>query len=128
MGVTGRENHSSRCPLGPPQRDKARGCDSELLLVSVGAQVPDQFKTNCGKEAFNPTGIVPRAVTMIKDKFPDAMVRAVGGGGGGVGADDDQGHDDHRDNADVEHHHDGAGHMMMIRMMMMMMTPPLSLP
>jgi porphobilinogen synthase len=36
--------------------------------------VPDNLKTNDGKEAYNPTGIVPRAVSMIKEKFPDAIV------------------------------------------------------
>ncbi|GMH82120.1 hypothetical protein TrVE_jg12984 [Triparma verrucosa] len=37
-------------------------------------KVPDELKTNLGVEAYNPNGIVPRAVSMIKDKFPEATV------------------------------------------------------
>ncbi|CAN0330769.1 unnamed protein product [Ascophyllum nodosum] len=37
-------------------------------------QVPDHLKTNYGEECYNPEGIVPRAVSMIKEKFPDSIV------------------------------------------------------
>lgn len=37
-------------------------------------QVPAELKTNLGVEAYNPTGIVPRAIRMIKEKHPDSVV------------------------------------------------------
>ena len=37
-------------------------------------KVPDELKTNLGVEAYNPEGIVPRAVRMIKEAYPDALV------------------------------------------------------
>lgn len=40
----------------------------------VFPKVPDALKTNRGEEAYNPDGIVPRAVKMLKDALPDAIV------------------------------------------------------
>lgn len=37
-------------------------------------KVPDNLKTNYAEEAYNPNGIVPRALALIKSKFPDAIV------------------------------------------------------
>jgi porphobilinogen synthase len=37
-------------------------------------KVPDELKTNLGVEAYNPNGIVPRAIRMIKEKYPDSVV------------------------------------------------------
>jgi len=37
-------------------------------------KVPDELKTNLGVEAYNPEGIVPRAVRMIKEKYPESIV------------------------------------------------------
>ena len=37
-------------------------------------KVADHLKTNYGEEAYNPAGIVPRAIRMIKEKFPDVVV------------------------------------------------------
>jgi porphobilinogen synthase len=37
-------------------------------------KVPDELKTNLGVEAYNPEGIVPRAVRMIKEAYPDSIV------------------------------------------------------
>lgn len=37
-------------------------------------KVPDELKTNYAEECYNPNGIVHRAVSMIKDKFPDVIV------------------------------------------------------
>lgn len=37
-------------------------------------KVPDNLKTNYAEEAYNPNGIVPTAIKMIKSKFPDAIV------------------------------------------------------
>lgn len=37
-------------------------------------KVPDELKTNLGVEAYNPEGIVHRAIRMIKEKYPDSVV------------------------------------------------------
>ena len=37
-------------------------------------KVPDELKTNLGVEAYNPNGIVPRAIRLIKETYPDAVV------------------------------------------------------
>mmetsp|Transcript_504 Transcript_504/g.761 ORF Transcript_504/g.761 Transcript_504/m.761 type:complete len:415 (-) Transcript_504:45-1289(-) len=37
-------------------------------------KVPDELKTNLGVEAYNPNGIVHRAIRMIKEKYPDAVI------------------------------------------------------
>jgi porphobilinogen synthase len=37
-------------------------------------KVPDNLKTNLGVEAYNPNGIVPRALKMIKNAYPDCIV------------------------------------------------------
>jgi len=37
-------------------------------------KVPDELKTNLGVEAYNPNGIVPRAVRMIKEAYPESIV------------------------------------------------------
>lgn len=37
-------------------------------------KVPDHLKTNLGVEAYNPEGIVPRAIRMIKEKYPESVV------------------------------------------------------
>jgi len=37
-------------------------------------KVDDAVKSNYGEEAYNPNGIVPRAVSMLKDALPDSIV------------------------------------------------------
>merc|ERR1719223_2723502 len=37
-------------------------------------KVADELKTNLGVEAYNPEGIVPRAVRMIKEAYPESIV------------------------------------------------------
>mmetsp|Transcript_34773 Transcript_34773/g.84029 ORF Transcript_34773/g.84029 Transcript_34773/m.84029 type:complete len:399 (+) Transcript_34773:166-1362(+) len=37
-------------------------------------KVPDELKTNLGVEAYNPEGIVPRAVRLIKAAYPDSII------------------------------------------------------
>ncbi|KAL3943266.1 MAG: hypothetical protein SGBAC_002675 [Bacillariaceae sp.] len=37
-------------------------------------KVPDELKTNLGQEAYNPEGIVPRALRLIKAAYPDCIV------------------------------------------------------
>ena len=40
----------------------------------VFPKVPDAVKTVRGEEAYNPNGIVPRAVAMLKEALPDSIV------------------------------------------------------
>jgi porphobilinogen synthase len=37
-------------------------------------RVPEELKTNLGVEAYNPEGIVPRAIRMIKEAYPDTIM------------------------------------------------------
>lgn len=37
-------------------------------------KVPDELKTNLGVEAYNPDGIVHRAIRMIKEKYPESTI------------------------------------------------------
>ena len=37
-------------------------------------KVDDNLKSNRGEEAYNPSGIVPRAVSMLKEALPDSIV------------------------------------------------------
>jgi len=37
-------------------------------------KVPDKLKSNRGEEAYNPSGIVPRALAMLKKALPDSIV------------------------------------------------------
>eukprot|EP00547_Thalassionema_nitzschioides_P002854 CAMPEP_0194222766 /NCGR_PEP_ID=MMETSP0156-20130528/33709_1 /TAXON_ID=33649 /ORGANISM="Thalassionema nitzschioides, Strain L26-B" /LENGTH=403 /DNA_ID=CAMNT_0038953693 /DNA_START=37 /DNA_END=1248 /DNA_ORIENTATION=+ len=51
----------------------------ESMELGVGTfvlfpKVPDELKTNLGVEAYNPEGIIPRAIRMIKATHPDAVV------------------------------------------------------
>lgn len=51
----------------------------EALELGVKAfvlfpKVDDALKTNLACEAYNPEGIVHRAIRMIKEKYPDAVV------------------------------------------------------
>jgi len=59
--------------------------DSMLLEVEEAIQygvntfilfpkVPESLKTNYAEEAYNPNGLVPRALGLIKSKFPDVVV------------------------------------------------------
>ena len=40
----------------------------------VFPKVPDAVKTNRGEEAYNPDGIVPRAVKMLKEALPESVI------------------------------------------------------
>ncbi len=51
----------------------------EAMSYGVGTfilfpKVPDELKTNYAEEAYNPEGIVPRALRLIKAKYPDAVL------------------------------------------------------
>jgi len=42
--------------------------------VVVFPKTPDDLKTACGKEAFNPQGLAQRSISLLKDTFPDLEV------------------------------------------------------
>jgi len=48
--------------------------DEGVRTFVLFPKVEDELKTNLGVEAYNPEGIVPRAIRMIKEKFPDSVV------------------------------------------------------
>ncbi|MCO5602019.1 hypothetical protein L7F22_056146 [Adiantum nelumboides] len=51
---------------------KAR--DVGVNSVVLFPKVPDALKSAIGDEAFNPNGIVPRSIRLLKDKFPDLVI------------------------------------------------------
>ncbi|KAH9535555.1 hypothetical protein CY35_17G059900 [Sphagnum magellanicum] len=51
---------------------KAR--DVGVNSVVLFPKVPDALKTSSGDEAFNPDGLVPRCIRLLKDKFPDLVI------------------------------------------------------
>nr|CAC36141.1 ALA dehydratase [Cyanophora paradoxa] len=54
---------------------EVEGAYSEgIRAVVLFPKVPDNLKTSDGAECFNPDGIVPRTVRMLKEKFPELLV------------------------------------------------------
>ncbi len=45
-----------------------------IVSVILFPKVDDKLKSNHADEAYNPHGIVPRAVRMIKEKYPQIVV------------------------------------------------------
>ena len=68
--MPGCERHSLTSMLNEVTEAFAEGVKTFVLFPKV----PDELKTNLGVEAYNPKGIVPRAIQMIKEKFPESVV------------------------------------------------------
>eukprot|EP00249_Psilotum_nudum_P028912 c38926_g1_i1 orf=91-1374(-) len=51
---------------------KAR--DVGVCSVVLFPKVPDAVKSATGDEAYNPNGLVPRAIQLLKDKYPDLVI------------------------------------------------------
>lgn len=51
---------------------KAR--DVGVNSVVLFPKVPDALKSSTGDEAYNPDGLVPRCIRLLKDKFPDLVI------------------------------------------------------
>lgn len=68
--MPGCERHSLDSMLNEVGEAMAEGVGTFVLFPKV----PDELKTNLGVEAYNPEGIVPRAIRMIKEKYPDSVV------------------------------------------------------
>jgi porphobilinogen synthase len=68
--MPGCERHTLDSMLREVGESFALGVKTFVLFPKV----PDELKTNLGVEAYNPNGIVPRAIRMIKEAYPDAVV------------------------------------------------------
>lgn len=62
--------HTLESMLNEVGKAMALGVKQFLLFPKV----PDNLKTNFAEECYNPEGIVPRAIAMIKMKYPEAIV------------------------------------------------------
>ena len=68
--MPGCERHS----LDSMVREVGEAYDLGVKTFVLFPKVPDELKTNLGVEAYNPDGIVHRAIRMIKEKYPDSVV------------------------------------------------------
>jgi porphobilinogen synthase len=68
--MPGCERHSLQSML----KEVGEAFDEGVKTFVLFPKVPDELKTNLGVEAYNPEGIVPRAVRMIKEAYPDSIV------------------------------------------------------
>ncbi len=62
--------HSLESMMNEVEECVALGIKSFILFPKV----PDELKTNYAEECYNPNGIVPRALRMIKAKYPDVIM------------------------------------------------------
>ena len=68
--MPGCERHSLASMVAEAKEAWSYGVKSFICFPKVD----DDLKTNYGEEAYNPTGIVPRAVAMLKEALPDCVV------------------------------------------------------
>ena len=68
--MPGCERHSLKSMLAEAKDAWQYGVRSFVLFPKVD----DNLKSNRGEEAYNPSGIVPRAVSMLKEALPDSIV------------------------------------------------------
>ena len=68
--MPGAQRHSLASMLNEVGEAYALGVRSFILFPKID----DSLKTNYAEEAYNPDGLVPRAVRMLKAKFPQAIV------------------------------------------------------
>lgn len=68
--MPGCERHS----LDSMLREVGESYELGVRTFVLFPKVPDELKTNLGVEAYNPEGIVPRAIRMIKAAYPEAVV------------------------------------------------------
>jgi len=64
----------SRHSLASMLSEIGEAWDEGVRTFILFPKVPDELKTNLGVEAYNPEGIVPRAIRMIKEKYPDSVI------------------------------------------------------
>ena len=68
--MPGCERHSLESMVAEAKDAWKYGVKSFILFPKV----KDELKTNRGEEAYNPTGIVPTAVRMLKEALPESIV------------------------------------------------------
>ena len=68
--MPGCERHSLESMVAEAKDAWKYGVKSFILFPKV----EDELKTNRGEEAYNPTGIVPTAVRMLKEALPESIV------------------------------------------------------
>ena len=68
--MPGCQRHS----LDSMMREVGESMEVGVQTFVLFPKVPDELKTNLGVEAYNPDGIVPRAIRLIKESYPDAVV------------------------------------------------------
>jgi len=68
--MPGCERHSLESML----KEVGEAYDVGVKTFVLFPKVPDELKTNLGVEAYNPNGIVHRAIRMIKEKFPESTI------------------------------------------------------
>ena len=68
--MPGCERHSLESML----REVGESYNLGVKTFVLFPKVPDELKTNLGVEAYNPEGIVPRALRLIKAAYPDSIV------------------------------------------------------
>lgn len=68
--MPGCERHS----LDSMVREVGEAYDLGVKTFVLFPKVPDELKTNLGVEAYNPNGIVHRAIRMIKEQYPDSVL------------------------------------------------------
>lgn len=61
----------SRCRKTGLIRDVREARAAGVNSVVIFPKTPDNLKTPCGKEAFNPNGLAQRSISLLKDTFPD---------------------------------------------------------
>ncbi len=49
-------------------------CSYGIKAFVLFPKIPDHLKSNFAEESFNPSGLVPRAISAIKDACPNAVV------------------------------------------------------
>ncbi|KAJ6306979.1 hypothetical protein OIU78_022142, partial [Salix suchowensis] len=52
----------------------AKARDVGVNSIVLFPKVPDALKTSTGDEAYNDNGLVPRAIRLLKDKYPDLVI------------------------------------------------------
>jgi porphobilinogen synthase len=68
--MPGCERHS----LASMLKEVGESYDLGVKTFVLFPKIPDELKTNLGVEAYNPEGIIPRAVRMIKEAYPESIV------------------------------------------------------
>ncbi|CAI9266151.1 unnamed protein product [Lactuca saligna] len=57
------------------KKDKvAKARDVGVNSIVLFPKVPEAFKTPTGDETYNDSGLIPRTIRLLKDKYPDLII------------------------------------------------------